>query len=126
MSVRKRKGIHHKAWQVDYRDSGGNRRSKQFVTKKEADAFAATAAVEVREGVHVADKATVSVANAGELWIATGKAAGLERTTIDQRRQHLDKHIVPFLGAVKLTKLNVPAVRAFQDRLRESGRNRLT
>ena len=63
------------------------------------------------------------VAKAGELWIATGEAAGLERTTIDQRRQHLMLHIAPFIGAVKLNKLNVPAVRAFQDRLRQEGRS---
>ena len=123
VSVRKRKGIHRRPWQVDYRDGGGHRRSKQFATKKEADAFYATAAVEVREGVHVPDKSTVPVAKAGELWIATGEAAGLERTTIDQRRQHLMLHIAPFIGAVKLNKLNVPAVRAFQDRLRLEGRS---
>ena len=123
MSVRKRKGIHHKPWQVDYRDGGGHRRSKQFTTKREADTFAVTAAVEVREGVHVPDKTTVSVARAGECWITAGEAAGLERTTIDQRRQHLKIHIAPFIGAVKLNKLNVPAVRAFQDKLREAGRS---
>lgn len=123
MSVRKRKGIHQRPWQVDYRDGGGHRRSKQFATKKEADTFYATAAVEVREGVHVPDKATVSVAMAGGLWITTGESAGLERTTIDQRRQHLRLHIAPLIGAVKLNKLNVPAVRAFQDRLRQEGRS---
>lgn len=123
MSVRKRKGLHKRPWQVDYRDGSGKRRSKQFVTKKEADAFSATATVEVREGVHVPDEATVSVAKAGELWIASGKVAGLERTTIDQQQQHLKLHMIPFIGAVKLNKLNVPAVRAFQDRLRQEGRS---
>ena len=84
MAVRKRRGLHKKPWQVDYRDGQDHRRSKQFVTKKEADAFAATAAVEVREGVHVADSATVTVREAGNLWLAAAEASGLERSTTEQ------------------------------------------
>ena len=123
MSVRKRKGDHKRPWQVDYRDGGGKRRSKQFATKKEADAFAATAAVEVREGVHVADSATVTVAAAGKLWIGAAELSGLERSTIQQYRQHVNLHIVPFIGTTLLSKINVPAVRAFEDRIRAAERS---
>ncbi|MDP9591323.1 UNVERIFIED_ORG: integrase [Shinella zoogloeoides] len=47
----------------------------------------------------------------------------MERTTIDQRRQHLELHIVPLAGAVKLTKITAPWIRSFQDDLREAGRS---
>lgn len=63
MSVRKREwttpsGEAKSAWVVDYFDTNGTRRLKTFRLKKEADQFAATASVEVREGVHVADSAS--------------------------------------------------------------------
>lgn len=71
MSVRKRewttpKGEAKSAWVVDYVDAGGKRRLKTFRLKKEADQFAATASVEVREGVHVVDSASVTVTKAAE------------------------------------------------------------
>ena len=128
MSVRKRewktpKGETKFAWVVDYVDTKGKRRLKTFAKKKDADTFAATASVEVREGVHVADSATITLEEAGKLWLKSGDAAGLERTTMDQRRQHLNLHIVPLAGAVKLTKVTAPWVRSFQDDLREKGRS---
>lgn len=128
MSVRKRewttpKGAEKSAWIVDYVDAAGKRHIKTFRLKKEADQFEATATVEVREGVHVADSATVTIEEAGKLWLKSGEAAGLERTTIDQRKQHLNLHIIPLAGAVKLTKVTAPWLRSFQDDLREKGRS---
>ena len=128
MSVRKRtwttKGVEKTAWAVDYRDQHGKRRLKTFEKKKEADAFAATTSVEVRQGIHVADSATVTVEKAGKLWLAAGAEAGLERTSLDQRKQHLNLHIIPFIGGDKLSKLSsVAYVRAFQRQLRDAERS---
>ncbi|WP_085033905.1 tyrosine-type recombinase/integrase [Ensifer aridi] len=128
MSVRKRtwttpKGVEKSAWVVDYVDTAGKRRLKTFAKKKEADQFAATASVEVREGVHVADRETVTVKEAGALWLKSCATYGLERSTIDQYTQHLDLHIVPLIGATKLSKMTVPAVRDFQEKLREKDRS---
>ncbi|MER8648768.1 site-specific integrase [Mesorhizobium sp. M0586] len=128
MSIRKRtwatgKGEEKTAWVVDYVDTKGTRRLKTFSKKKEADQFEATAKVEVREGVHVADSASATVKQAGAFWIASAEAAGLERSTVDQYRQHLDLHIVPLIGETLLSKLSVPAVRAFEDDLRAKGRS---
>ncbi|MDH0613422.1 MULTISPECIES: site-specific integrase [unclassified Agrobacterium] len=128
MSVRKRewttpKGEAKSAWVVDYFDNAGKRRLKTFKLKKDADRFAATASVEVREGVHVADSASVTVEKAGSLWIASGESAGLERSSMGQRRSHLKHHINPLIGQTLLSRLNVPAVRDFEDNLRQSGRS---
>lgn len=128
MSVRRRtwttpKGETKSAWQADYVDAQGKRRRKNFDKKKDADAFVAGAKVEVRDGVHVPDSATITVKEAGNLWIKACTAAGLERSTIDQYGQHLRLHIEPFVGAVKLSRVTVPSVRAFQDELRENGRS---
>ncbi|ACM27530.1 tyrosine-type recombinase/integrase [Rhizobium rhizogenes] len=128
MSVRKRtwttpKGVEKSAWIVDYADQQGTRRLKTFKLKKQADAFAATATVEVREGVHVADSASVTVEKAGQFWIKSGGAAGLELSSINQRKRHLKFHINPMIGQTLLSRLNVPAVREFEDRLREESRS---
>ncbi|WP_327209670.1 tyrosine-type recombinase/integrase [Rhizobium leguminosarum] len=128
MSVRKRewttpKGEQKSSWVVDYTDTGGKRRLKTFARKKEADQFAATAVVEVREGTHVADSASVTVEKAGSLWIASGENAGLERSTVNQRKSHLEHHILPMIGQMLLSKLTVPAVRDFEDRMRREGRS---
>jgi integrase len=122
MSVRKRawktsKGETKEAWVVDYVDQGGTRRLKTFAKKKVADNFEATANVEIRAGIHTADSASITIAEAGKLWLETGEQAGLERTTLDAYRQHLRLHIEPYLGNLKLSQLSAPMVREFMDRL---------
>lgn len=128
MSVRKRewttpKGEAKSAWVVDYVDGNGTRRLKTFKLKKQADQFAATATVEVREGTHVADSATVTVEEAGKLWIASTRAAGLERSSIEDYERTLRLHIVPFIGSLRLNVLNTARLRSYEDQLREEGRS---
>jgi integrase len=122
MSVRKRawttsKGKEKEAWVVDYVDQGGKRRLKTFTKKKAADAFRDTANVEIRAGIHTADSASKTIAEAGKLWLETGDKAGLERSTLAAYRQHLKLHIEPYLGNVKLSQLSAPMVREFEDKL---------
>jgi integrase len=122
VSVRKRiwatrKGETKEAWIVDYADQNGKRHLKTFDKKKQADAFATTAKVQVRHGIHTADSESVTVTAAGRLWLAAAEKSQLERTTIDQYRQHLDLHIAPYLGRVKLSQLTAPMVREFEDKL---------
>jgi integrase len=93
MSIRKRtwktaKGEIKEAWVVDYSDQAGKRRLKTFRRKKEADAFEATARVEVREGVHTPNSESVTVANAAELWLETCRAHHLEAATVTAYEQH--------------------------------------
>ncbi|MGO9629513.1 MAG: tyrosine-type recombinase/integrase [Xanthobacteraceae bacterium] len=122
MSVRKRtwttrKGETKEAWIVDYADQNGKRHLKTFEKKKQADAFATTAKVQVRHGIHTADSESVTVAAAGKLWLATAEKNELECATVDQYQQHLDLHIAPYLGRVKLSQLTAPMVREFEDKL---------
>lgn len=46
-----------------------------------------------------------------------------DRHSLNWHRLHLDLHITPFIGETRLTALNILAVRAFEDRLREGGRS---
>jgi len=47
----------------------------------------------------------------------------LEPTTIRNYEEHVDLHIVPFIGAKKASEMTVPAANAFADQLREAGRS---
>lgn len=126
MSVFKRRwttaaGVAKEAWAADYVDATGARRRKHFERKKDADAYMLTVKGEMRDGVHTPASVSQTVAQAGEEWIASAKASGLERTTVESYRLHLDRHIVPLLGARRLSELSVPIVREFEDRQRERG-----
>jgi integrase len=125
MSVRKRLTEGGQVrWLVDYRDGGGVRRFKQFPRKRDADQFNIKARGEIAAGTHTADAASITVKAAADLWLARCDDEELERTTIDGYRQHVELHIVPAIGAVKLSRLSVPAVNAFRDRLRDAGCSR--
>jgi integrase len=122
VSVRRRKwetnGEHREAWIVDYVDQHGGRHIKTFARKRDADAYHAGVAVDVRAGIHTADSCSITIAEAGRRWIESGEAAGLERTTLEQYWQHLNLHVVPLIGSVRLTQLTAPMVREFEDQLR--------
>jgi integrase len=124
MAVRRRSWQNHDgsqggAWVVDYVDQAGHRHTKAFDRKKDAEAYHAAVAVNVRAGIHTADSQSIMVAAAARLWLESTDAAGLERSTLTQYRQHVDLHIVPLIGAVKLSQLTVPTVRRFEDALRK-------
>src|SRR4051794_38436778 len=105
MSVRKRewttrKGILKEAWVVDYVDNQGKRRLKTFAKKKEADAFRDKTSSEVREGTHIPDRASITVKEAAENWIAAvGRGRGdrgpAEASTLRQYQYHAGTYIVP-------------------------------
>jgi integrase len=88
-----------------------------FRTKAEAIAFETRARGELAAGVHVADSSTVTVAEAGALWVQSCQLRGLEASTLRQYRQHLDLHINPLLGSVKLSRLTQATIEAFCDEL---------
>jgi integrase len=122
MSVRKRKWITRKgeskqAWIVDYIDQDGDRHIETFERKKDADAFHATVKVDVSKGEHIAASKSETIAQAAQHWLNSVEARGRERGTLRQYRQHVDLHIVPRLGSIKLAHLTAPKVKAFRDDL---------
>jgi integrase len=106
MSVSKRTWINQdgspgEAWVVTYRDQGGTRRTKNFDRKRDADTFEDSVNVDVRRGLHIPDSQSILVSEAARLWLES--ATSLERSTRTQYRQHIDLHIMPFIGATKLS-----------------------
>jgi integrase len=114
---RNRDGSQNTAWVTAYTDQAGKRRIKSFDRQRDANNFHASVSADLRSGLHVPDSESIMVAEAGRLWLKSCDAAGLERATLDHYRQHLELHIIPLIGAVKLSRLTAPMVRAFEDKL---------
>jgi integrase len=62
------------------------------------------------------------VAEAAALWLKS-REGKIERASLKSYSEHVALHIIPLIGAVKLSALNVPTVRALEDRLSEEGRS---
>ena len=123
MAIRKRTwtsgGEERTAWVCDYQDQHGKRRLKTFKTKKAADSWATDALFQVKAGTHTPESTSITVAQAAEDWIKGVELEGRERSTIAQYRNHVDMHINPLVGNVKLAKLTAPGMEELRDRLLE-------
>jgi integrase len=122
MSVRKRKwrtrgGETKQAFVVDYIDQDGDRHIRTFERKKDAEVFHDTVRTEVRKGTHTAPSKSATVAEAAESWVRRVEAEGRERGTLAQYRQHINLHINPRIGELKLAHLTPTRVEAFRDDL---------
>ena len=80
-SVRKRVQGTKTTWLVDYFDQEGKRHNKTFATQKDAKDWRDRTAVEIKDGVHTPEASSITVAEAGELWLAQSKTDGLEYGT---------------------------------------------
>jgi integrase len=122
MAVRKRTwtnrdGTKSESWIVDYYDAQGQRHTETFVRKKDAEARASSVAVNIRAGTHTALSTSITVAEAAANWLESIALEKRERSTLAQYRQHVNLHIVPRIGAVRLAALTTPAVTLFRDEL---------
>jgi len=125
-SIRKRyfgPNKEHVAYVVDYRDQHGKRHLKTFPNKKAAEAWRVSALHEVAHGIHTASSVSKTVEETWRLWLAEREANGPEYSTVRQRRQHLNHHIIPFIGRLRLSSLTTPLVYEFDSKLRDAGRS---
>ena len=122
-SIRKRTwksgGEDKAAWIADYFDQAGKRHIKTFSTKKAADAWLVSTRSKVAHGIHTPENASITVAEAAELWYERGQLENLERSTLRSYRAHIDLHINPRdgsgIGGIKLAQLSTPGLEAFRD-----------
>jgi hypothetical protein len=97
------------AWVVDYSDQLGHRHLKTFARKRDADVYHAQVTVDVGAGIHTAGSRSITVTR--KLCLTSREAAGVERATLINYREHLDLHITPLIGATELAALSVPSTR---------------
>jgi integrase len=102
------------AWIADYANRDGKRHIRTFKTKREATAFLADTQHEIKRGIHTPSSKSITVAEAGEAWIAQAEADGLERSTTSQYRRHLNLHIKPLIGDLKLAELSPHDIHRFR------------
>jgi integrase len=110
-------------WQAGYVDGAGNRRFKMFDRKGDAEAWLTDTRHDVARGLHTPGSLSPTVKDAAALWIKRCRDKTLEPMTVKGYEEHVDLHIVPYIGAKKLADLTVPACNAFADQLREAGRS---
>lgn len=119
-----RSGETKTAYIVTYTDRKAKRRGRNFATKKAADAFKLKVEVELAQGTHTADTDSLTLTQARDKWLETGEANGLERSTLRPYRNHVDLHMVPLLGDVRISRLTTPMIEQFKtDLLRERSRS---
>jgi integrase len=119
MSVRKvfwGQAKEKEGWMSDYVDGEGKRRSKTFAKKSEADAHQLTAKTEVKQGTHTPESKSPTVAVAGKSWLEACKGR-MERSTYVEYARHLEQHIVPYIGGMKVAKLTRGNVKDLEDKL---------
>jgi integrase len=58
--------------------------------------------------------------SAAQLWLKRVELEKLKRSSLRQYTNHVDLHITPLIGAVKLARLSAPVVQAFRDKLIET------
>jgi integrase len=110
-------------WQAGYIDGAGERRFRMFGRKADAEAWLVETRHDVARGLHTPGSVSPTVKEAAPLWIKRCNDKGLEPTTVKGYEEHVDLHILPFIGAKKLSDLTVPAVNDFADQLRTAGRS---
>jgi integrase len=121
-SVRKRTwksgGETKTAWIADYFGQDGKRHIETFTTKKAAEASLVDTLHDVKEGTHTARSSSITIREAAEHWLKAVELKSRERSTLVQYRNHVEHHINPLLGHVKLADLTTPRVEKFADALR--------
>jgi integrase len=117
-----------RVWIVDYFSPDKTGKLKRHIRtfEKKGDAIAERKKIEteIDKGIHTPERESITVAEAGELWIKQAEMDGLERSTVRQYRQHLNLHIKPFLGAKKLSALTTKSIQDLRNKLIAEGRSR--
>jgi integrase len=115
-----RKGEAKTAWLADYFDQNRRRHTKQFPTRKTANAWLLRARSEVRDGIHTPEAESLTVAEAAALWLERGEREGLEHGTMLGYHRCVRLHLDPSIGKVKLARLTTPMVAIYRDELLET------
>jgi integrase len=118
------------AWQVDYRDQGGQRRHKQFATRRAADQWMVAARAQVAAGTHVPDSASATVRVAANMWLdhlEQRRINGqMERASIAIYKSQINNHVLMSdmeIAELKLTKITRATINRYRDRLLVTGRS---
>jgi integrase len=102
-------------WLCDYRDAENRRRFETFLKKKDAEARLTDIRSELKLGIHTPSSDSLTVAEAAKIWLTAPRPRPLERATLRNYEDYVNRYIVPLLGRYKLSKLSTALIVGFRD-----------
>jgi integrase len=111
-SVCKRRGL----YVVDYRDLDKRRRAKFFETRKEADDYLEDILKGLRQKTLPRPTKTPTFAEAAARWLETKE--GKRTSSLAAWQTHVQKHLVPAIGKLRLDEISTESIELLRDRLR--------
>jgi integrase len=112
-------------WQADYIDQNGKRHAKLFRLKRDADEWLSKVVPEIKAGIHTPARESKIVAQVAALWLNHCETVEkLVSATITQYKTHVQKHINPNIGHIKLSDLTATQIERFKDDLLRAGTSR--
>ncbi len=119
MAIKKIPSTGH--WQVDFRDRTRRRHRATFETKNEAQVYLDERRREVRKGLFIDAKRSPTMREAGWEWL--GSREDREAATYEFYRRHLERHILPRIGDMKICDVDVRTIeREIRDPLVRAGK----
>ena len=109
----------HGRWRVDFRDQTGARHRATFDTRKEAENGLGDFRRQINQGSFVAAKQVPLFREVAEEWFA-GKREHRPSTQA-QWQAHIDRHLLPHIGNLRLDQIGVSGLEKLRDALRRSG-----
>ena len=108
--VRKRRG----KWVIDFYDQFGDRHWETVGTnKKEAEERLAQRLLDIGKGQFIIPKdRKITFAELASNWL-NGREGKIRPSTKSQYEDHVDKHLVPFFGPMRIGQIDIPRVDAY-------------
>lgn len=110
--VAKRRG----RYVIDFYDQSGKRRWRTLpkgTTKKEATEILRDIEKKVRQGTFTAVRNLPTFSELADLWLAS-KEAGLRHSTYEQYRGHVDNHLKPAFGSLKIIHITFEMIENYK------------
>ena len=104
-------------WRIDYRDQFGKRYRYTYATKAEAQDQLDAARAAVKAGSFVSPAEVPTFRSAAEQWFKSREAKNRRPGTLEQYRTHLDNHLLPELGQLRLHQIDVDRIERLRDAL---------
>lgn len=101
-----------KAWRADFRDQNNKRRKKWFDRKADAEKWLRAKVEEVEKGTYIPESRVPTFEAIAADFLET-KKHNVRDTTLEQYRQHIECHLNPALGEIKVNRVKYPEINAY-------------